>query len=69
MTPIESLVGATEREIQEQHWPSKDRAQDFAWSRYVPIRGSIRLATGRIIGRDEVAQRWNELVSLLRKQP
>jgi len=68
MNPIEKLVGVTEREVQEREWPTKDRAEDFFWSEYVPLRGSVRLAAGRIIGRDEVAKRWHTLsVSLLKR--
>jgi len=67
MDAIEKIAGETEEQIRQRDWPSKDSLVDYTWPNGVALRGSVRLATGLISDRIEIAKEWLRVSGELRK--
>lgn len=55
---FERVVGMTAEAVADYEWPSSAEPDQIEWPRAVPLRGSVRLASGRVVGRAEIARRW-----------
>jgi hypothetical protein len=57
---MEKITGESDAQLLDHEWPSKDDLKDYTWPSGVEPRGSVRLAAGLVIGRTEIAIRWQE---------